>query len=290
MTPLKQRDPRWKDIQLGKCPGETIGKSGCLITCYAMLSGKLPPEVNSILTKQGGYQMGCLVIQNLACELLGLINGGKTKTPQVTPCIAETNHFAPTVPQHFVIWLGDGQILDPLDGKKKTNPYKIVSYRNITTKKEEPMPQLSYAEEAAKILRENPAMSQFIWLVNMRALETASQKILGEVNQKDRENDAHYVLESQKNGADFTLGKVIGSYYDSEQATSQREALLIAEREKVSAEYIETIRHQETLLAEKDQEITKLKQSNPDTSMTPWEKIQSGVRELLKDFLKEESK
>lgn len=145
MIALQQNDPRWRNIQLGSCPGETIGRSGCLITCYAMLSGKTPPEVNSILTQKNGYQMGCLVYQSRACELLDLTNGGTTKLPQVTPCIAETNHFAPKVPQHFFIWLGDGTILDPLDGKKKTNPYKIVSYRNITTKKNEtevPMPSI----------------------------------------------------------------------------------------------------------------------------------------------------
>jgi hypothetical protein len=60
-----------------------------------------------------------------------------TTNPGIT-CIAETNHYAPSVPQHFYILLEDGNILDPLDlnPRPKKNPYNIVSYRVFKTTKE----------------------------------------------------------------------------------------------------------------------------------------------------------
>jgi len=107
----------------------TIGRSGCFITSLAMFCGKTPNVVNSLLTKGGGYSSGGLLNSDKAAAILGLPYHGRTGIKQSTLCIAETDHFAPKVPQHFFVWLGDGNIIDSLDGKKKKNPYHIVSYR-----------------------------------------------------------------------------------------------------------------------------------------------------------------
>jgi hypothetical protein len=55
-------------------------------------------------------------------------------TTKITkPTIAETNHFSGQgFPQHFFVSLPNGQIIDPLDGQQKVNPYNIVSYRQFT--------------------------------------------------------------------------------------------------------------------------------------------------------------
>lgn len=135
MIPLTQSDPRWSNDQLGTCPDATIGKDGCFITCLAMMDDTTPPIVNEQLTRQAGYIDGCLVSQQAAAAILGLVYSGKvTSRPSqdLFPCIAETNYWSEKgVPQHFFIDLGNGRILDPLDKKEKDNIYalKTVSYR-----------------------------------------------------------------------------------------------------------------------------------------------------------------
>lgn len=136
MIAFKQGDPRWRNIKLGTCPTDTIGTSGCFITCLGCFLDKQPDEVNKLLTDQGGYSGGCLLITSKACEILGMTYGGKLKnsTNVVYPCIGETDHFAPNVPQHFFVMLSATEILDPLDGREKVNPYKVVSYRLFSKK------------------------------------------------------------------------------------------------------------------------------------------------------------
>lgn len=147
MVAYKQADPRWKDIQLGTCIGETIGKSGCFITALGILAGKTPPEVNSLMKDNGGYASGCLIKYDRASALLGLTNEGRGKTLKRYPCIAWTDNFAPKgIPQHFFICLDGTNILDPLTGTQRVNPYKIVEYIHIYPK-EEKEDTLSAAEQ-----------------------------------------------------------------------------------------------------------------------------------------------
>ncbi len=145
MIALKQSDPRWKSIKLGTCPTDTIGSSGCFITCLSIMAGNTPIEVNSLLTVQGGYVNGvsgsgarrspqegcCLLDTGRAVQLLGLEYAGKVTSNPVFPCIVETDNFKSSgVPQHFFVMDAPGHTFcDPLDGKAKTNAYKIISYR-----------------------------------------------------------------------------------------------------------------------------------------------------------------
>lgn len=127
MKIYSQRDLRWANEKLGTCT-DTIGKSGCKITCLASFCGKTPTEVNSIIP----YVNGCLTNDETAAKALGLYFGGKSTTKPDHDCIAETNHYkSKGVPQHFFILLADGTCVDPLDldPKPKKNPYNIVSYR-----------------------------------------------------------------------------------------------------------------------------------------------------------------
>jgi hypothetical protein len=110
-----------------------------------ILANMTPPEVNSILKDHQGYAKGCLVIFDRAATLLGLISEGRGKTVKRYPCIAWTDNFASKgVPQHFFVCLNDTDILDPLSGTQKKNPYHIVEYVNIYPKED----TLSAAEQA----------------------------------------------------------------------------------------------------------------------------------------------
>lgn len=123
MTNYSQRDVRWNWKKLGW--GSTnLGSYGCAVTSLAILSNKRPDEVNEILKNNGGFADKNLVIWSRACQLLGLKCGGGV------PNIAHVrgNGF----PMHFVVWLGNNQIIDPWDGRQKTNPYQFVAFRNVT--------------------------------------------------------------------------------------------------------------------------------------------------------------
>jgi len=132
MIRLLQNDNRWKDQKLGAC-SDTIGTSGCFITSLAMMSDKLPNEVNDILKNKGGYSNGCLVNPAKAAELLGLEYYGISQTKPPYDCICETTYYAPKVPQHFFVLLKDGTILNPLNVDVK---YPIKSYRLFKAKEQ----------------------------------------------------------------------------------------------------------------------------------------------------------
>lgn len=143
MIAYKQTDPKWKNIKLGTCPTDTIGSSGCFITCLGMFMGITPDIVNQRLTNEGGYTGGCLLNTPAACKIFGLEYNGKVTANPVFPCIGETNYYSKIVngketgvPQHFFVMLDAATILDPIDGKQKSNVYKdkMVSYRLFKAK------------------------------------------------------------------------------------------------------------------------------------------------------------
>jgi hypothetical protein len=123
----------WGAVRLGNST-DTIRQSGCAITCLAMLSEMPPDEVNDLLLTKGGYIQGCLVAWDKASKILGLTYKANRKTPDASPTIAETRHYASKgVPQHFFLVFSDNTIIDPLDNmpRRKPNIYEIVGYRNI---------------------------------------------------------------------------------------------------------------------------------------------------------------
>lgn len=63
ITPLSQRDPRWKDQRLGMKDGTTIGSDGCVITSASMLytyygKSTTPDQLDNFLTDNGLYYDG----------------------------------------------------------------------------------------------------------------------------------------------------------------------------------------------------------------------------------------
>lgn len=135
MTPLSQRDPRWKDIKLGT--GSTsIGGEGCLITCLAMFAGTTPDVVNEELKRVGGYQNGNLVIWSaLDRTNLGLrfIERSRVynneKVSNNLPCIVEVDGSRIGAKQHFVLYIGNKRMIDPWFGRETdTSYYPAIGY------------------------------------------------------------------------------------------------------------------------------------------------------------------
>jgi hypothetical protein len=135
MTPLSQRDPRWKDIKLGT-GSTTISSHGCLITCLAMLAGTTPDVVNEELKRVGGYQNGNLVIWSaLDRTNLGLrfIERSRVynneKVSNNLPCIVEVDGSRIGAKQHFVLYIGNKRMIDPWFGRETdTSYYPAVGY------------------------------------------------------------------------------------------------------------------------------------------------------------------
>lgn len=149
MKNYSQNDPRWKNLRLGTSD-TTFGKSGCFVTSLAMLADVEPTKANELFKTSGVYRNGCLIgdPQKAADVLrIGYEGKGDPTSPRGSTCIAETNHYAPITKQHFFVWIGDGNIIDPIDGKKKLNNYKIVSFRLFRPKiNENPMALFSDKE------------------------------------------------------------------------------------------------------------------------------------------------
>jgi hypothetical protein len=131
ITPYSQKDPRWARVKLGNSE-YTLGSSGCLITCLGMMVNRLPIEINRVLSLGKAFAQGGLLRHLVASEILGLkwlgVSYNKLLDPKFVT-VMETDYYAPKFPQHFVLWLGDGSIIDPLDGRKKVNKYPIVGWR-----------------------------------------------------------------------------------------------------------------------------------------------------------------
>ena len=135
MTPLSQRDPRWKDIKLGT-GATTISSHGCLITCLSMLAGTTPDVVNEELKRVGGYQNGNLVIWSaLDRTNLGLrfIERSRVynneKVSNNLPCIVEVDGSRIGAKQHFVLYIGNKRMIDPWFGRETdTSYYPAVGY------------------------------------------------------------------------------------------------------------------------------------------------------------------
>lgn len=153
MQYYSQNDLRWKFKKLGFC-NTTIGANGCCITNLAMMSGKRPDEVNDILKAGGGFVNGCDVWWQKACNLLGLQWYGVNAKPAFYPTIMKV--LTTKGEQHFVIALGNNEIIDPWDGKQKLNSYRIVDYRNVKVPEAQPAPQPTPTPEPQPVPNTNP--------------------------------------------------------------------------------------------------------------------------------------
>lgn len=137
-----QRDPKWAKETLG-FGKTTLGSHGCFVTSLAIMCGKTPSEVNSIL-KKGKFFNGDLIISsNAMANSLGLTYVGKIDSQPKFKTIAEVDMSpAPGKQQHFVVVKEDGSIIDPWTGTiRPKGTYPIMSYRLFNVLKAPQVPK-----------------------------------------------------------------------------------------------------------------------------------------------------
>lgn len=137
-----QRDPKWAKETLG-FGKTTLGSHGCFVTSLAIMCGKTPSEVNSIL-KKGKFFNGDLIISsNAMAKSLGLTYVGKIDSQPKFKTIAEVDMSpAPGKQQHFVVVKEDGSIIDPWTGTiRPKGTYPIMSYRLFNVLKAPQVPK-----------------------------------------------------------------------------------------------------------------------------------------------------
>lgn len=142
IIPYSQRDPRWKDEQLGTS-SQTIGDSGCALVAACMFASQIDPstkpdELNQWLTHNNGYAQSNLLRWHKVAEYVpGLkfndyyvwdANGVDIeKLYQVLdkkPAILKVDFYpGGAINHHFVLALyaqdNDVRIIDPWDGQEK---------------------------------------------------------------------------------------------------------------------------------------------------------------------------
>lgn len=198
MTPISQRAANIKGYELGTCQNETFGSSGCKLVSLSSMYDLDPVAINKQFIKDGVYQNGCMISDELAAKSLGVEFGGRTTTMPTFMCIAETDNYKSSgVPQHFFVWIGQGNmIMDPLTGTIKTNNYHIISWRLFKTK--------------------GTTMSGFsdtqIKGTVRETLRIARQDMLGGVDPVGLDADVNDVFKRIQNGELDPIGKMLRVY------------------------------------------------------------------------------
>ncbi len=144
-----QLDARWKNKKLGNSTAKdaTIGNYGCTLTAITNLHNRLfgtdlkPDEVNELFIKHKAYVLSkgyALVLWANVPKALpklkwvyrdpnysnALVWSWINITPRVPVIVVAQTKFAP---QHFVLFIGGGKMIDSLDGKEKpTSTYPTL--------------------------------------------------------------------------------------------------------------------------------------------------------------------
>lgn len=140
MTPLSQRDVRWKDIKIGKSTS-SIGNYGCTLTCLAMLAGTTPDVVNTELTRVGGFLVNRIIWQkinetNLPLEFPDMGRAYAYDNDRVLEainknggCLVEVDFdgiISTPNDRHWVLYIGNQRCIDPWTGNEvATSKYPL---------------------------------------------------------------------------------------------------------------------------------------------------------------------
>jgi hypothetical protein len=145
MKQLLQCDGKWGMKSLGTS-NVTICGYGCLITCASMLADMDVGELNSALIRVNGYQDQNLLIW----AKLGEATNGKLtfnwlnyiyNNEGVKQVIADEGGCIVQVQNgdymHFVLYIGNGKMYDPLSGEASTRKYPDVrGFADISVRKD----------------------------------------------------------------------------------------------------------------------------------------------------------
>lgn len=159
MRLLSQRDPRWSYIQVGT-GGRSIGQVGCTITCLSMLADVNPDYTNQRMNAVKGYASGNLVIWGKVSEALPNLqfikrvsgyNNNDVKNN--LPCLIEVDGAPIGGYRHWVVFIGNGKLYDPWDGREKpTSSYSPTGYAIFKVKNTPPPPTSSDDQKFNQIM------------------------------------------------------------------------------------------------------------------------------------------
>jgi hypothetical protein len=154
-TPLSQKDPRWASKKLGT---GTIKDRGCTVTALAMLAGTTPDK---IVDEAGFTDSGAIYWQTLK-SLRFIWRGYTYEDDKVLEaikiyggCLVEVS--SPNAPggKHWVLAIGNGRILDPIDGKEKPfSTYSPTGYCVLEPLQIEPDPNYKGLYDLARVARD----------------------------------------------------------------------------------------------------------------------------------------
>lgn len=152
-----QNDKRWSNLKINGT-SSTIGRFGCFVVSLAELAGMPPPEALKLLERGGAFNKD-LIISDKAAKALNLDFDPTRRSDDFKPthtCVVEVD-YKPSTPapdQHFCLAFTDGTIGDPIDGKIKKNPYRVISYRLFKTREN----WKDKLDQAEKIIEEKNAI------------------------------------------------------------------------------------------------------------------------------------
>jgi len=145
VTPLSQRDPRWKNKYLGFSK-LTIGSYGCTLVSLTVLlnyiEGKnyTPDQVNENLKKVKAFSGALLYWSRVPLAYPSLkwikraynynnVEVGWYVYGKKLPVLVEVNASSIGAVRHWVLFIGNRQMCDPWVGKiEPTNKYPLTGY------------------------------------------------------------------------------------------------------------------------------------------------------------------
>jgi hypothetical protein len=142
MTPLKQCDPRWGSKKLGT---GNICDRGCVVTACAMLAGTTPDKI----VDEANFTTGGAILWQSLKSIKFIWRGYSYDNAKVLQaikdyggCLVEVSMPQAPGGKHWVLFIGDGKMNDPLTGKtENTSKYTPTGYCILEPIKQgEPMP------------------------------------------------------------------------------------------------------------------------------------------------------
>jgi len=268
MENLSQRDSRWKDIKIGNSTS-SIGNYGCTITAIAMLADTTPDVVNAFLTAVNGFSVDRIIWNKINETKLGLTFPDmgrqyvyndvavREAIEKNSGCLVEVDYdgvVATPSDRHWVLYIGNHQLIDPWDGKTKpTSSYPLVKGYAIIQKNNDNNDLSSSEDNILKFLREQNAdegkvREAFGALTDKIALQsqiqTLGEKILSlETSHNDLQKQVDdlslKLTEEEKSGA-YWQSEAITAKKDLENELEQN-ALIDEERKRYKRLYEEAL-------------------------------------------------
>ena len=206
IIPLSQRDKRWGDTTLGY--GTTkIKDYGCLITALTCLArGSDVRKVNDILKANNGYvgANGNLVVWAKVSVIPGLTFKYKyyyydnQKVKQIIArdggCVVEVDGAPIGGNRHWLLFIGDGKLIDPWDGQiKTTSSYQVISFVDIEYNEEE-------SEEPMECCKELESVYKHFGVANFEEIKAWKEREEGFLaSEREKNKQLQSELENEKN-------------------------------------------------------------------------------------------